>query len=345
MSGESQATSQSSVGPDDSLSAQLTIITVGLEKHYDYIRRQLKLIDALNPGAACRFLVVDNAPRDGPHLTLDDPRCVVLEGVDATPLPERGRGSYHHAAAINLAMPHVRTRYVLVMDPDLFVVRPGWIDQCLDHMRRRGLAVFGVPWHSRWVRKWRDFPCVHFMLIDLHKAPIGQIDFTPALVEDLDADSRPLSVWLKAHVPRLNNRILIGSRRDTGWRLRKRFGRGHRIELALPVVDFDQELPKPPHLLTLEGRRLEHRLPRRWSYLPRPDQYVMAEDAPAFHGAPFKRLGPEKFMWRGEPFCFHLRRNARDRIWGLADQSLERDDLDLLLNQVSTGRPWTDWSF
>ena len=341
MSGESQATSR----PDDSLSAQLTIITVGLEKHYDYIRRQLKLIDALNPGAACRFLVVDNAPRASAHLALDDPRCTVLPGVDAAPLPERGRGSYHHAAALNLAMPHVRTRYVLVMDPDLFVVRPRWIDDCIRHMQACGLTVFGVPWHTRWVRKWRDFPCVHFMLIDLQKAPPEQIDFTPALVEDLEADARPRSVWLKAHVPRIHNRMLLGSRRDTGWRLRKRFGHGHRVELALPVVDFDKELSKPPHLLTEAGRRLEHRLPRRWSYLPRPDHYVMATEAPGFGAEPFQRLGPEMFVWRGAPFCFHLRRNARDRIWGLTDQSAEKDDLDLLLNEVSTARPWSEWSF
>ncbi len=51
------------------------------------------------------------------------------------------------------------------------------------------------------------------------------------------------------------------------------------------------------------------------------------------------------FVWRGAPFCFHLRRNARDRIWGLTDQSAEKDDLDLLLNEVSTARPWSEWSF
>ncbi len=344
MIGDSQATSHPPGPPGDNLSAQLTIVTVGLEKHYDYIRRQLALIDALNPGAQCRFLIVDNAPRAGAHLTLDDPRCTVLPGVDAAPLPERGRGSYHHAAALSLALPLVATRYLLVIDPDLFVVRPHWIADCIRHMQERKLSIFGVPWHTRWVRKWRDFPCVHFMLIDLHKAPLEQIDFTPALVEDLEADARPRSLWLKAHIPHLHSRMLIGSRRDTGWKLRKRFGRGHRIELTLPVVDFDKELPKPPHLLTPEGRRLEHRLPRRWSYLPRPDQYVAAQDAPGFGAEPFRRLGPEMFVWRGAPFCFHLRRNARDRIWGLTDQAAERDDLDLLLNEISKGQPWTDWS-
>jgi len=218
--------------------AELTILTVGIEKHYGYIRRQLQMIDAMCPGAAFRFLVVDNAAREVPDLVIDDPRAEVIAGVDPEPLPVAGRGSYHHAAALNLAIRKVETRYALVLDPDLFVIYRGWIDECLDHMRRRDLAFFGVPWHPRWYRKWRDFPCVHFLLIDLAKAPAAELDFTPAVVEDREKDERPLAQWLKKHASLLHARLLIETRRDTGWKLRERFG-GARTDLILPVVDLD----------------------------------------------------------------------------------------------------------
>ena len=349
MTGDSQALSRL---PDPgvavverSAAAELTILTVGIQKHYEYLRRQIEMIDALNPGADYRFLAVDNAALGKPNLVMDDPRCTVLAGVDAAPLPEQGRGSYHHAAALNMAIRTVRTRYALVLDPDLFVVYRNWIGDCIEHMRNRDLGFFGTPWHSRWYRKWRGFPCVHFLLIDLHKVPVEEIDFTPALVEDLDADASPQSAWLKTHAPLLYSRLLIETRRDTGWMLNHRFRRRYKVDLLQPVLDMDKELTRPIHLQTPRGRRFERRLPRRWSFLPSPGSYVPVGDAPGFAGAPFKALGPEQFVWRGAPFCFHLRRNVRDNVWGRDDQDVERDDLQLLLRQVAYDRPWTDWTF
>jgi hypothetical protein len=322
--------------------APLTILTVGIEKHYSYIRRQLEMIDALNPGADYRFIVVDNAAHGTPALSIDDPRCEVLAGVDPEPLPVAGRGSYHHATALNLAIRRVKTRYALVIDPDLFVVYRNWIAECLDHVQRRDLAFFGVPWHSRWYRKWRDFPCVHFLLIDLFKVPVDEIDFMPALVEDRRMDDSPRSNWMKKHMPLIYARLLIETRRDTGWKLRRMFGR-MKVDLALPVVDLGRELTKPKHLQTARGRWLERRMPRRWRFLPVPGSCVYVEDAPGFASAPFQELEPEKFVWRGAPFAFHMRRNVRDKIFGRHDQGLEEPALALVLEQVAQGRPWLDW--
>ena len=321
---------------------ELTIVTVGIEKHYGYIRRQLEMIDALNPGADFRFLAVDNAAVGEPLLTLDDPRCEVLAGVDPEPLPLPGRGSYHHAAALNLAVRRVRTRYALVIDPDLFVVYRGWIAECLAHVRRRGLAFFGVPWHPRWYRKWRDFPCVHFLLIDLEQAPAAELDFTPAIVEDREKDERPLALWMKKHASLWYARALIEDRRDTGWKLRQRF-RHLPSELILPVVDLDAELTRPKHLQSARGRWLERLVPRRWRFLPAAGTWLAPEDAPGFAAEAFDGLEPEKFVWRGAPFAFHMRRNVRDRVFLRTDQSLEEADLAAVLAEARKPGPWLDW--
>ncbi|HEY5412043.1 MAG TPA: glycosyltransferase family A protein [Caulobacteraceae bacterium] len=321
---------------------ELTILTVGIEKHYGYIRRQLQMIDALNPGADFRFLVVDNAAQGAPQLEIADPRCEVLAGIDPEPLPLPGRGSYHHAAALNMAVRRVTTRYALVIDPDLFVVYRHWIAECLAHVKRRGLGFFGAPWHPRWYRKWRDFPCVHFLLIDLHQAPAAELDFTPAIVEDREKDERPLAQWLKAHASLAHARMLIETRRDTGWKLRQRFGR-IRSELILPVVDLDAELSRPKHLQTGRGRWLERLAPRRWRFLPADGTWLAPEDAPGFAADAFDDLQPEKFVWRGAPFAFHMRRNVRDRVFGRHDQDLEEPDLAAVLAEAACGGPWPGW--
>ena len=41
------------------------------------------------------------------------------------------------------------------------------------------LAVFGAPWHPRWVYKNRYFPCVHCMFVDLDRVSIDALDFEP----------------------------------------------------------------------------------------------------------------------------------------------------------------------
>lgn len=323
--------------------AELTILTVGIAKHYGYIQRQIAMIDALNPGEAYRFLAVDNVFDSRPGLVLDDPRCTVLPGVDPAPLPEEGRGSYHHAAALNMALQHVQTRYVLVLDPDLFVVYRHWIAECLDHMKRNDLGFFGVPWHSRWYVKWRRFPCVHFMLIDLAKAPRDQLDFTPKLVEDHLSDEAPASAWLKAHAGVLHTRLQIGTRRDTGWLVHRRFSRNLRVDIALPVVDLDNELTRPRHLQTDAGRWFERRMPRRWRFLPEPGTYVAPADAPGFRAFAFRSLEPEKFVWRGAPFAFHMRRNVRAEEWGLAKQRDEEMALLAALDEIEQAGPWVEW--
>ena len=324
--------------------AELTILTVGIEKHYEYIRRQIEMIDALNPGAAYRFIAVDNAFGASPGLVLDDPRCTVLAGVDPAPLPEEGRGSYHHAAALNMALPRVQTRYALILDPDLYVVYRNWIADCLDHMRRRDLSFFGVPWHSRWYMKWRGFPCVHFMLIDLAKAPAAGLDFTPRLVEDHRKDDTPLSAWMKTHAPVLHTRLQLGTRRDTGWSLQRRFGRGRDVDLALPVVDLDNELTKPRHLQSDRGRWLERRVPLRWRFLPPDGDYVDPADAPGLQGAALRSLEPERFVWRGAPFAFHLRGVVREEVWGRTKQGAEHQALPAILDRIMQSPTWLEWN-
>lgn len=325
----------------------LTILTVVIEKHYPYVFEQLELISALNPDRDFRMMVVDNTSMEEPGLRVDDDRCVVVSGIDTKDLPKgEARGSYHHAGALNSVIRQVDTRYVLVLDPDLFVVYRNWIAECLEHMRRRNLAFFGTPWHSRWYRKWRGFPCVHFLLIDLNKVDKGRLDFMPAIVEDRRRENSAFHRLLQRMVPRFYNRWLIESRRDTGWDLNRQFGNDGRyqVELVLPVVDFDRELNKPEYLLTQTARRIEPKLPRRWSFFPAAGTFVRPSQAPGFKRAGIGRLNPERFAWRGAPFAFHMRRNVRDTGRVKQQPEGEQGALTEALQRVAECGSWLEWT-
>jgi tetratricopeptide (TPR) repeat protein len=326
---------------------QLTILTVVLEQHYGYIPHQLRLIEAMNPGTPFRLIVVDNSGAGPPGLRVDDARCQVIPGVDAdASLPEHGRGSYHHAAALNMALAQVSSPWLLVLDPDYFVTYRNWIAEVRDHMVRRRLALFGAPWHYAWNRKWRYFPCVHFLMIDLARAPLGELDFTPALLGDAESSSSPFHKWMREHAPFLRNRLLLESRRDTGWRLHRRFRRTRAAEATLPVVDTRTEFRGPPHMETPLGRWLEQRLPRRVSFLPVAGSYVEADQAAAFRHPAIRSLAPERFVWRGAPFAVHLRGHMREDMRTSANPAFkERTAIRELMDAVAGTGAWTEWAF
>lgn len=327
--------------------AQLTILTVVLEAHYDYIAQQLELIEALNPSTPFKLLVVDNSGPGEPGLKIDHPRCEVIPGVDQDPsLPEHGRGSYHHAAALNLALARVDTPHLLVLDPDFFVLYRNWIPEVLEHMRRRSLKLFGAPWNYAWNRKWRYFPCVHFLMIDLGRIGLDELDFTPDLTVDEDASDSPLLVWTKAHALTLHNRMLLESRRDTGWRLHQKFGGKNAADVTLPVLDTRTEFRRPARLETPFGRWLERRLPRRRSFLPALGTYVESDRVAVFRRPSIKALAPERFVWRGAPFAVHLRGNMREDMRTSANPRYkERAATRELLDAVTGANSWAEWAF
>jgi hypothetical protein len=328
------------------LSADLTILTVVIRKHYGYVARQLELADRLNPGAAYKMIVVDNTGAGRPELEVDDPRCRVLPGAPRDEsLSTDYMGSYHHAAGLNSALGEVDTRFLLVLDPDLFPVYRNWIAECIEHMQHRGLSVFGVPWYYRWYRKYRYYPCVHFMLIDLHKIDLRSLDFTPALAQDHKREDSAAYELIKRIAPVTYTRMLIGTRHDTGWRIHQTYARrsGHGHGLARPVIDVASEIIKPKQLATAAGQRRERKQPRRWSFLPAPGEYLEPGDAPGFGHWAFEQLEPERFVWRGAPFAFHLRSNVRDLVNAEHGRDIEAEALDDLFGRIGRSPAWTDW--
>lgn len=320
----------------------LSVVTVALAGHVPHVLANRQLQQQLSPGPVT-WIVVDNddgrVARALAHVTTDD--LVVVPGVSARDIaPGFGFGSYHHAAGLAVGVRAARTRFLLVLDPDLYVVRRGWVKDVLATMADEDLAVFGVPWHPAWYAKYRHFPCVHCLFLDAARLPVNELDFTPELREQPTqrlspafAAGEPLRTAtsrrqrasrLLTAVPRVAYHLTlmrrhIGRTRDTGYRIYTRWHGSCRagiVQAVAPASDFSF----PFHLRSAPGRALERILPERWSYVPR--GYRSRQTFLETGALDGRRYGWEEFMWRDAPFAVHVRRTKQGGLSPRDDESI-----------------------
>jgi hypothetical protein len=267
------------------------------------------LCERLNPGGLPRWLVVRNRPVQEADRDLGSGDGFdVVEGakfdadvVDAAPR------SVHHAMGMNLVRSHVRTRFVMYLDPDCFLLRANWVQEILTHMLERDLATFGVPYHPRTSQKIRYIPCGVGMLVDTARLPIDDVDWRPGLspsqrgrmpVGDLVVDA----VLRRA---KMAHRLRIEASLDTGIE----FYRRHREESI--TTECVQPVMLPIHLRSRlkrpRERVLEAVLPERFCLLPRRPGFFTDRGFAALGHRDFATEGCEEYLWRDTPFALHLR--------------------------------------
>lgn len=338
------------VAPSQARKDELTICSVSFRSSA-YLSLSYELTRKLNlDDPIVRWIVVENTPEgEADRLGADDQRFDVRPGVDPPP-PRSGRASYHHGAALNSGLKDITSRFVLILDPDFFIIQKDWVRRVVAHMKRRRLAFFGAPWHPRWYTKWRYFPCAHCMLVDLSRPGVGDLDFSPDIT-DAASGRRYHSPFLRGLERTLasgerwwtllrairklrlllaedrNRRSIIGSSRDTGIRIFERFSGapGIRSETLQPVYRPHVD-PLLPSLLEKDGgirwnlrNTLELFRQDSLRFVPKRRRYWSRRSFRDFGLPDLRELGWEEFMWRGRPFGFHVRRAKKSEV------ELERD--------------------
>jgi hypothetical protein len=281
------------------MTADLTVVSVSFNSER-LLEWNWRLTDRLNPGHRVEWIVVDNGRQ--PFAALKDTVGVsVIPGVPR-PAAKKGRRSYHHALALNKAVHrHVQTRFLLVLDPDFFITRGGWIDEVLSHMDAEQLGFLGATWDPGDYMKYRYFPSVHCFFVDLAKVPKETLDFRP------DLDRVPLRRRFAQALPfsaRLKAPLLVGTSRDTGYRIYERYVNDRRVryECLQPVC------------AGADGSWLSRWLPDRWSLRPTRPTYSSPEGFLRDDiGPDCASLGWEEVRWRDRPFGIHLRSYGRRR--------------------------------
>lgn len=257
-----------------------------------------------------RWIVAENTPPGGSERLQLDPQgrqwLTVLPGAN-TKLPP----NLHHAVALHKCLEKVETRFLLVLDPDFYIVWGEWASCVIDYMVARNLAIFGAPWHPKHGFKYRYFPCVHCVFMDLEKIPLRTIDFRPPSLEDLDSPGNPKNRFLDIMLSFTGLFHRRSAPTDTGtlFYLRYHNDKSIKFECVTPVYRLRQD--RPEFGKTIRSRFLQKVLPDHLCYVPKKKG--------AFTDQGFSELGHnldmprawEEFVWQGAPFGFHVRRNAR----------------------------------
>lgn len=315
----------------------LTICSV----FYDAFTRRcflmnVKLTERLNDTQKVCWVVADNSNDALSPVTMPENVTVVQGDAPDPSMPASIRGSYHHGNAINLSIQPVTTRWALILDVDFFIILNEWAEAITTHAENNGVSFFGAPWHPRWFNKYRGFPCVHCLLIDLSRVDPVELDFLPDLLAHLPpaarfsptADTSVRSVRLRtiarnlATMLLLRDRKAIASSHDTGFRLYDRFGNDsrHVAKCLQPVYRPDQQFAGPPHSRGNLNRLLEKLLPERLCYFPKRHDYYSLRGFRDFGAYDADFHSWEEFLWQGRPFGFHLRgyQNRADDAEALA---------------------------
>lgn len=283
-----------------------TKITICSVCHSDENQKLLELnhnsVSRLNPEKNWIWMVADNTPDGKLSERMDTQKFQVVPGLTMqkllstlNPIFLEHKAGFHHSTAVHGMLPLIKTRFFLLLDSDLYMLRPNWINDVLEYMEKSSLAVFDVPWHPKWFKKPRYLPATHAIFVDSTKLKLTELNFFPQLSLEPAAWIKKLSLPRKIKNLVLG-RVRVGLSRDMGFIIGEKLQNENlKYECAVPVFNPAFNI-------------LNFLLPDRFSYIPKKSGSYSKKDFNDFGYPSFPLLSlAEKFMWKEKPFSFHLR--------------------------------------
>jgi hypothetical protein len=311
------------------MDTRLTICSVSFG-HGQLLSLNAQLAAHLNRNFERRVIwrIAENAPIGAEdRITAEHGPFVIEPGSTETSLG----ASHQHAKALNTLVRKTETRYLLVLDPDFYILRPDWVDAIPEYMDKRELSFFGTPWHPRYSRNYRYFPAVHCMFIDLDKVNKHELDFLPEL-DRIEVAGMPAKGLLD-RISYFANRRRVPW--DTGVRVFERFASQTSLpaECTKPVFRLD-----PLHYPDFDARNWKHRLieamlPERYCYIPkRRNTYTHNGFSElSWIGSPLPDRWEES-LWQDRPFGLHVRRSFNA---GSRNKQAEAEFLEQVLAELA----------
>lgn len=306
--------------------ADLTICSVYHRKETsDLLTLNRRLTQRLNQRAVLRWIAVDNTPREKNVAPPEGDVEVVpgfeiseFENIYAKPIVY----PFHASSALNSVLPHCRTRFVMFLDADFFIVRPNWVAEVVAYMRRQELAAFGAPWHPQYFKKRRYYPTHNCLFVDTSRIPAMELNFHPAYPfkathlstnpggEFPEKKTRGSS-FLDRCVWSMKERSRVGSSRDVSYRIAQLL---LESEMKVGLVQPVWKSADHPHFL---NRAIDAFLPERFSVMPKRSGYFSLTGFKENGLYDFYADKMEEYMWQGDPFAVHIRNTSKRQ--GISD--------------------------
>lgn len=345
----------------------LTIVMVSF-KSISLVKKNIETTTRLNPTQKIWWIVIDNSLESDDRFVGECADDVVL--IPGTSLLESERsniysGSIHHAKSLNIGLAYTKTDWVLVLDPDCFVIVPNWIDLVRQAMVANGHIFWGTPYHpERFGRfnvfggKFMYFPTAICMMIDRGRLQSRYhshaLDFTPPYsgkcnevayreeVQDLlrgrlvKKDWRLARGWyqlIRMHGIKgicdalfmVCRRLLEPKQRDTGFMIYDLYHK--KVPHGVTKVNYKRKFPSLFWLW-------KWIIPQSWCGYPKRSGHWTSIGSELLSGVKVGRGSWEVFVWNEQPFAIHvgssgIGNSAAHNDLSLLDAVLEKQDLSL----------------
>jgi hypothetical protein len=107
------------------------------------------------------WYIINNEPNiKMDHLSSD--KIVVINGTNNPYTGIDVGPGMHHADGLRLGISKVKTEWVVVWDPDFFIIEPSIVDELIDLALNKELELIGTPWFPLWIGKRINCVALHF---------------------------------------------------------------------------------------------------------------------------------------------------------------------------------------
>lgn len=305
-----------------------------LEKNIEIIRNQ-------NTSLKINWVIVLNKEQNEKFLNYEKYSDDILF-VYGIPRDLIGSIALHHAIGLNISKKYIKSKYVIFIDPDFFLLKKNIILEIFKYMDIKNLSLFGTPWHPKWFTKFRYFPCSHCLFVNLNLIDLKLLDFRPIkIVWDkelsyLNTYNNKWSIFSKVII-----KIFSFNQKIENFISFMFFKRNencfdgdtsHRIYLLSKDNIFKYGYFKPYFNITHDwlvpipwsiNKYIELLLPEKLSYFPKKNNYVKFKNK---LGDYISSLGYEAFFYENNCIGFHIRghpkrmvkkRNKREEVMNL----------------------------
>lgn len=239
-------------------------ITIGLVSYFS-TQHLVNLLPNLRNTAVnskLKIIVCDNTNREDEDLYQTfEQECEIFPYAPVNPRKrrrEKASGSFAHAAGLNYLLTKVETEYSLFLDPDCLVLTKGWDIICKTYLAGSTIAV-GLPYHSRKIIKYNDFPSPIFIFFNPTQFRNIKADWSPYtdsfLIYMCDQLLRVLAItgarfgeaingdkFYASKVASWMRMLFGGSSKDTGWRIPFLARRNGYSSVLFPPVTAPHQL-------------------------------------------------------------------------------------------------------